>query len=84
MVETLHQTDQGVFVHMMELLRGHLGKTKLKIVEERMSKLQKHFWIGGLTLPSGSYWVDFMNVAGHEHRSVMQVSTFFCMVRQIY
>lgn len=73
MFESLHQCDQGIFSHMMDLLRTHIGKTKLSIVEQRMQVLSKSFWISHLTLPTGRFWVDRINIQGHEYRDVMQV-----------
>lgn len=74
MVDTLHQTDQGVFVHLMDSLRKKLGMKLLKKIEKRMLFLKDHYGIGSLQLPSPKIWTDGINIQGHEHRAVMQVT----------
>jgi len=78
MVESLHQSDQGVFVHLTDILKGRKEfQKKLPILNLRMDVISKQFWYGGLHLPGGSFWTTDVNIQGHEYRSVLQVSNFF-------
>lgn len=76
MVESLHQTDQGVYGHMIKLLRTHLGGKKLGFVAKRMEILQEKYYLASLRLPSKSFWEEGINIQGHEYRATMQVTSF--------
>ncbi len=75
MVETLHQTDQGVFKHMITILREDLLKyDALTSLEKRMKTLRDDYYIPSLkTIPGYGFWMNNTNVQGHEFRAVMQV-----------
>lgn len=76
MVEPLHQTDQGIFRHMIEVLRDDLlkGESKLLSLEKRMKVLKEEYYIQSLkNIPGYGFWISNSNVTGQEYRTVMQV-----------
>lgn len=81
MVESLHQCDQGVFGHMIEQLRGDIGVNTKLMIKDRMNTVSKDYWIGSLHLPDADrFWLDNINIQGHENRAVMQVRFFLMLL----
>lgn len=74
MVETLHQTDQGIFPHMITTVKSTLTSDQIKLLDDRMKYFKTEFWIGNLRLPQEGFWTKQKNIQGHEYRSVMQVT----------
>jgi len=77
MVESLHQSDQGVFVHMVKALKKRLDNKKLQILARRMSIVSKDFHFPDVRLPGEAFWTTEINLQGHEYRAVMQVDDQF-------
>lgn len=78
MVESLHQTDQGILKHMIDVLRdpdNGLNFLGLSSLEKRMKILKDNYWIPALSIPNYGFWVNNTNVQGHEYRSAMQASS---------
>lgn len=73
MVETLHQTDQGIFPHMLTALKLTLSSEEIRLLDDRMKLFKNFFWFGNLRLPQEGFWTNQTNIQGHEYRSVMQV-----------
>lgn len=77
MVETLHQTDQGIFKHMVLEVKKIVGCAKnIQILDERLEFIKKNYSFGQLRFPSFGIWLNTASVQGHEYRSVMQVIKF--------
>jgi len=76
MVESLHQCDQGIFVHMFECIKEQLAKNKLLILDSRLQIITKQYWISGLRLPGPTFFSSEKNIQGHEYRAIMQVHIF--------
>lgn len=76
MVETLHQTDQGVFKHMVIEVKKMLGCSQgIQILDDRLNIIKREYGVGSsLRLPSFGIWIKTASVQAHEYRSVMQVS----------
>lgn len=74
MVESLHQCDQGIFKHMVGLIREKFGVSVEKRLESRMKVIKDKYWIGSLQLPSLGIWTSGTGIQAHEYRAVMQVS----------
>lgn len=77
MVEPLHQCDQGIFKHMVQLIRTKYGGSFEKRLKRRMKIIKTNFSVGGLTLPKIGIWTSGTGIQAHEYRSLMQVTLNF-------
>ena len=79
-VDTLHQSDLGIFKMIVGILRDMAAVNpracKLKEMDRRLSYIKKNCRFSAFRIPgneNGGYFVSQANFAGFEHRAIMQV-----------
>lgn len=74
MVETLHQSDQGLFKHLILEVKKLCSADNIISMDRRLYTLKSKFLFDTeVRLPSFGIWEDTSSVQGHEYRSLMQV-----------
>ena len=81
MVEPMHQTDLGIFMHVKKTLiakytaRATTGSymRELERLDERLQEVRITCRMGGLQIPEGPYFTCDANITASEHRSVFYV-----------
>jgi hypothetical protein len=73
MVETMHQADLGIQIHLFECLRKLCSNSTLTKMDERMNGIRKSNTIPGFRLPANGYFLNKSFVQAHEHKSVLQI-----------
>lgn len=85
MVEPLHQTDQGVFRHLIELLNQTMFTSDmLESLDKRMQLLKDEYHNPSLpNIPGYGFWQNNTSVTAHEYRNVLQVKAITRICSQI-
>ena len=81
MVEPMHQTDLGIFMHVKKsIIAKYVARKEhgaylreLERLDERLQEVRTTCRMGGLSIPEGPYFTCDANITASEHRSVFYV-----------
>ena len=81
MVEPMHQTDLGIFLHVKRTLyqkytaRRQQGQynQEMERLDDRLREVKETCRMSGLTLPEPPYFTAEANITASEHRAVFYV-----------